>query len=100
MDLKIGQINTLTYQKDGDEAKTRKVVATYVPYPNVRTIDVSDLSAEEASEMADMVTEFQAYYADFISQAFNFETWVEHTKNKTITPKWRAFKTTGIVSVE
>ena len=100
MKLKVGQPVCIVYQKDGEEPTERTVVPSYVPYPHVRTIDLSSLSLEEADEMVGLVTEYQAYYADYLKQAFNFEAWVEHTKNKTITPKWRAFKTSNIKDVK
>lgn len=100
MELTVGTACKLTYQKEGDEPKTRVVVPTYIPYPNVRTVSLEDLTAEEAAEMVELVNEYQEYYANALKQLFNFETWVEHSKNKTITPKWRAFKTSNIIQVE
>lgn len=100
MELKVGEVCKVVYQKDGDEPKERTVVPTYIPYPNVRTISLEDLTIEEAAEMVELVAGYQEYYANFIKQAFSFESWVEHTQNKTITPKWRAFKPSNIIEVK
>lgn len=100
MELKIGQPACVVYQKDGGEPEERTVVPSYIPYPHVRTISLDGLSLEEAEEMVELVNQYQEYYATFIKQAFNFESWVEHAKNKTITPKWRALKLSNIVEVK
>jgi hypothetical protein len=100
MELKETQINTIVYQKDGGVPEERKVVPSFIPFRNIRAIDVANLPVEEAEEMVEMLREYQQYYADFISRAYNFETWVEHTKNKTINPKWRSFKLDNILEVK
>lgn len=100
MELKIGEPAHIVYQKDGGEPEERIVVPTYIPYPNVRAISISDMPPEDAVEMVDLVNEYQEYYTTYLKQAFNFETWAEVTKNKTITPKWRAFKLANIKEVK
>ena len=100
MELKETQINTIVYQKDGGVPEERTIVPSFVPFRNIRAIDVADLSDQEAEEMVELLREYQQYYSDFISRAYNFETWVEHSKNKTITPKWRSFKLDNILNVK
>ena len=100
MELKETQINTIVYQKDGGEPEERTIVPSFVPFRNIRAIDVADLSDREAEEMVELLREYQQYYSDFISRAYNFETWVEQSKNKTITPKWRSFKLDNILNVK
>jgi regulatory protein YycI of two-component signal transduction system YycFG len=62
----------------------------------MKSIDVSELNPEQRAEMQALYKEYAKYYDDFIANSFNFETWVEHTKGKVISPKWRAFKLSNI----
>lgn len=94
--LVSGKIVKLTYTNDKQETSDRVVIPTLVPKQNVTTIDVTTLTEEQQQEMSQLYTEYSEYYRDHMSKAFNFETWVEHTTSKNITPKWRALKLSNI----
>lgn len=100
MELKEAQINTIVYQKDGGEPEQRTIVPSFVPHRTIKAIDVGDLSAEDAEDTVQLLREYQQYYNEHIKQALNFESFVEKTYGKTITPKWRAFKVSNILEVK
>lgn len=100
MELKHSEVNTIVYQKDGGQPEERKIVPTFVPHKVVKAVDVGDLTTEQAGEIVDLIREYSEYQAEHMKQMFNFETWAEHTKNKTVTPKWRSFKVENIVEVK
>lgn len=97
MQLTENKITSIVYEsKSKGEISSRVIVPTSVPADFVRAIDVSDLQPQEREEMAQLYAEYREYREEFMSRLFNFETWVEHTKNKSVTPKWRAFKLDGL----
>lgn len=100
MELKQAQINTIIYQKDGGEPEERVIVPTYIPQRVVKALDIQGLPLNESEELVELLGEYQQYYADYISKAYSFEEWVEYTKNKTITPKWRSFKLSNILDTK
>ncbi len=87
------------YQKDGGVPEQRMVVPSFIPKQVVTVIDVGDMNAQAAEEVMELMKGYQDYHNNLMNTAFNFETWVEHTQNKTITPKWRTFKWANILSV-
>jgi len=92
MQFKQGEFVDIVYESETKkEVSKRTVIPTFVPRQTMKSIDVSELSLGEQVEMQALYREYTKYYDDFIINAFNFETWVEHTKGKTIAPKWRAF---------
>lgn len=96
-----GQLVKLTYTNDKQETSNRVVIPTLIPKQNVTTIDVTALTEKEQLEMSRLYQEYAEYYRNFMSNAFNFETWVEHTTSQSIAPKWRALKLANIeVEVE
>lgn len=97
MQLTEAQITSIIYESSSSgEITSRVIIPTSVPADFVRAIDVSELAPNDRLEMAQLHAEYRQYRDDFFSRCFNFETWVEHTTGKAITPKWRAFKLVGL----
>lgn len=96
MNLVENEIATIVYEKDSGDTSARVIVPTQVPKDLVRAIDVSELDPAQRAEIAEMYVEYKKYVSTFMENMFNFETWVEHTHNKEIKPKWRAFKVSGL----
>jgi hypothetical protein len=95
--FKQGEFAKIVYLSETkDELSQRTIIPTFVPRQTMKSIDVSELTAEQKAEMQALYKEYARYYEEFLINAFNFETWVEHTKGKTISPKWRAFKLANI----
>ena len=92
MQFKQGEITDILYLSESkNELTQRTIIPTFVPRQTIKSIDVSDLTPDQRLELQALYREYAKYYDDFIINAFNFETWVEHTKGQTISPKWRAF---------
>lgn len=97
MKLTENQITTIVYDNENKgERTTRVIIPTAVPADSVRAIDVDELSVGERMEMLELYAEYRQYTQEYIKTMYNFETWVEHTKNENIKPKWRAFKLSGL----
>lgn len=97
--LTEGQLNTISYQKDGGVPEERVVVPSFVPTQTIKAIDVGGMNDVDVAEMVALASGYKEYYAALMNTAFNFETWVEHTHNKTVVPKWRSFKLANILKV-
>lgn len=97
MQFKQIEFADIVYLSEGrGEISQRTILPTTVPRQTMKSIDVSDLSADERLEMQALYKEYSKYYEDFLANAFNFETWCEHSKGLHISPKWRAFKLSNI----
>ena len=97
MEIKECELNSIQYYNESkDEHSTRVVIPSMIPSASFRAIDVSDLNNEARQEMQQLYSEYKQYYKDQQSTIFNFETWVDHSKNRTVTPKWRTFKLNNI----
>lgn len=99
-EFKQGEFAEIVYLSEAKQETTERVIIpTFVPKQTMKSIDVTDLSYAERMEMQELYAEFAKYYEDYLANAFNFETWVEHSKGKVISPKWRAFKLSNIKDV-
>ena len=97
MQFERGELAIIVYFNESkNETTQRTVIPTLVPKSTMKTIDVSELTPVQCQELQELYQEYTQYYEDFMANAFNFETWVEHTKGKEISPKWRAFKLSNI----
>lgn len=97
MKLAEHQITTVVYENESkSETTTRVVIPTSVPKEVVRVIDVDDLTPPEREHMLSLYSDYREYTKAYLGGMYNFETWAEHAKNEKITPKWRAFKTSGL----
>lgn len=97
--LKVGEIQTVEYTKDGSSPSTRIIVPVNVPDNNIQALDVSDLTAEEQKQTELLVNEYNQYLSDKLSTVFSFEDWMEHTSQPAVPIKWRRFKSSGIKAV-
>lgn len=96
MNLTRAQLATIIYEKTSGETTTRSIIPTALPTDLIRAIDVTELSPDDRNDLAALYVEYQEYVDTFMSSMFNFDTWIEHTYNKPITPKWRSFKSSGL----
>ena len=94
--LKVHELQKIRYskidEKVGVQFTERDIIPTFVPQPNIKAIDVSDLTEEQQQEVQQYLQEYAQYVKDFQQNMFKFEDWVAHTKNVDIEPKWRTFK--------
>ena len=95
--LKRGQVAEIVYEGASPDAGKRVILPTSVPQTIVRAIELTELSQPERDDLQKLYAEYAQYYENFMSNAYNFETWVEHSTGKAISPKWRAFKLSKIV---
>ena len=91
--LKEGVVQQIVY---GDSDGKRDIIPTFVPDQNVKAIDVTDLSFDKKNDMEFLVQEYAEYVEQASKTIFNFEDWVELTKGKNISPKWRTFKLSNL----
>lgn len=96
MNLKEAEITSIVYEKENGDTSARVIIPVAVPKNLVRAIDVSELEPTERKELLELYTEYKKYTTAYLENMFGFETWVEHTQNRTVTPKWRAFKVAGL----
>jgi len=100
-DLIEGKIYNVRYHSmSKDETTFRTIIPTALPTENVKGIDVTDLSPEEQQEMCQLTNEYSEYWRNKYATIFDFATWVEHTKNKQIQPKYRTFKPANLKVVD
>lgn len=89
------QVTTIRYTKVLSEGTTestdRVIIPTTVP-GNIKALDVTDLSVEERSQIAEYHVEYAKYISNHMKQAFSFEDWLSHSKGVDFSPKWRTFK--------
>lgn len=91
-ELKVGQPVKIQYTNRLGEGSERTIVPTFVPLPNIKAIDVSDLAEDQQAEIAEFLKEYHEYVKEFQSSMFDFTTWLEHTKQVQFEAKWRTFK--------
>lgn len=81
-------------KKDASEVSDRVIIPTFVPLPNMKALDVTDLSPEEQRDMESLYQEYSEYYTTAAKTLFSFEDWLSHTQGEaalTETLKWRTF---------
>lgn len=82
------------------EVTERTIIPTMVPTPNVRALDVTELSDAEQQRMLSAYADYQRYVETQMKNIFNFETWLEHTGTETAEPKWRMFRSDQLVVLD
>jgi len=90
--LKSHKIQQIKYTKDNGEVTERYVIPTFVPKPNVKAIDVTQLDEDTRNQLLSLLVEYNNYVAAQTNTIFGFEEWVEHTKLLYVEPTWRTFK--------
>jgi hypothetical protein len=98
MNLIQHEINTVTYIKEDGDTSTRVIIPTFIPAENIRALDVTQLSSEEQTKMADAYKEYQVYVKFHMSSMFSFGDWLSHTESQTAVPAWKSFKLSGLSS--
>lgn len=90
---------TTTGEVVQEEATERYIIPTFVPLPNIKAIDVTDLSEDERAEMIKLYDEYTQYYQRVVSTLFTFEDWLSHTGNEEVKPgvKWRTFRLNNVL---
>lgn len=82
----------IKYTKETGETSERTILSTtYLP-ENVKAIDISEFGEEDIQDLQANLEEYEAYKALMYNKLYNFEDWLEHTKNVKKTLKWRTFK--------
>jgi hypothetical protein len=72
----------------------RTIIPTFVPLPNMKALDVTDLSPEEQRDMESLYQEYSEYYTTAAKTLFSFEDWLSHTQGEAELSdglKWRTF---------
>ena len=84
------------------EVTERYIIPTFVPQPNIKAIDVTDLSDEERETLLSLYSEYAEYCERIASTIFTFENWLSHTRgeenNTPIT--WRTFRTDNVEVID
>jgi len=96
--MKPHQLCNITYTKSADEVTERTIIPVSVPSKVVFSIDVSDLSKEDADKMLKLYLKYEQYRDRHMSMLFNFTEWADHTNPSidTNTIKYRSFSVNKI----
>lgn len=97
--MKATELTHIQYEKATNiggtkgEITERYVIPTFVPNPNIKAIDVTDLSDKEREDLRLAFVEYTEYYKQMVSTLFTFEDWLQQTKGCDSLPdiKWRTF---------
>ncbi len=101
--LKENTSANIRYQKGKELTKDRRIIVTFVPtpkYQNVKAIDVSSLTDNEADRLLHQWNEYQEYLINQRKILFGFEDFVEHTGGTLPKIQWRTFKPSQLEVVE
>lgn len=83
------------------EQTERFVIPTYIPTPNIKAIDVTELNESQRAEALQLWEEYQEYYTNQLQTLFDFSDWMDHTsKNPDFGVKWRTFKPDNIEELD
>lgn len=91
------KLETVEYTKANKETSERVIIPTYIPQPNIKALDVTELTEDRREDVLEMVQEYSDYVAQQQKTIFSFEDWLEHSKQIDSTDvKWRTFKLDGL----
>ena len=90
--IRYTKINESSGSLDRFETTERTIIPTFVPKPNIKAIDVTDLPEDERTELQTLLNEYNEYVQERHKAVFSFEDWASHSKNKDVSVKWRTFK--------
>lgn len=85
------------------EVTERTIVPTYVPPPNIKALDVSELTENQQKYIQDAYAEYAEFYKQSIKNIATFESWLEQSKQEsdiTNKIKWRTFRNDSIELLE
>lgn len=76
-----------------DEDTIRAIIPAFVPLPNMKALDVTDLPLDEQQQLAALFKEYTEYYEAVVMSLFSFEDWLSHTQgdDTQFQTKWRTF---------
>ena len=95
--LRSHKSNNIRYTKDNGEVTTRTIIPTFVPYQNIKAIDVTNLQSAEIAQIETMLQEYSRYLEVGQARLFSLEDWIDHTAaNVPPALKWRTFKLDNI----
>jgi len=89
----------IQYCKAG-EVTQRKIIPTTLPSPNIKAIDVSDVSQMEQDKIVSHLEEYTEYVEQHLKTLFSFEDWISHTNRESVFLKWRTFNIDNIVNLK
>ena len=108
--MKANEVTKIRYTRatsygDGEtgEVTERVIIPTFVPLPNIKAIDVTELAVELQEDVAALFREYAEYYRQRAETIFNFEDWLRHTRGPTVKVnplKWRTFKLENVEVLE
>ena len=105
--MKANQVQRIKYTKatsiggEKGEITERYIVPTFVPSPNIKAIDVSDLDADSRQNMADMLEDYANYHRQAMKNIPTFENWLEQSQGVVMDDiKWRTFKMDNVELLE
>lgn len=99
--MKSSELTHILYERATDlvggtkgEVTERYIIPTFVPQPNIKALDVTDLTEEEREMLQTAYAEYAEYYKQAASTLFSFEDWLSHSRGDEAKPtlKWRTFK--------
>ncbi len=103
--MKSNELTHIQYEKATDlgsgskgEITERYVIPTFVPQPNMKALDVTELTEAEREEMAALFSEYSEYYKQQAKNIFTFEDWLSHTRgdDTDVEIKWRTFRMANV----
>jgi len=87
------KVNAKSGSLDRFETTKRAIIPTFVPKPNIKAIDVTDVDDESRAELQSLLNEYKEYVQERSKTIFSFADWVEHSKSIDVSDlKWRTFK--------
>jgi hypothetical protein len=87
------EITSIKYTKESTgETTSRVIIPTFIPKPNVKAIDVTDVDHEGRMALLQQLKEYGKYVQAHHKAMFSFEDWAEHTCSQEVSVKWRTFK--------
>lgn len=98
--LTESKVALIKYEDSKGETTCREILPMSIPKDAIRAIDVSHLSFEEKTKLAEQVAEYKEYMANIIKSAFTFENWVDHSYGEVPDLKWRTFKVSKITEID
>ncbi len=105
--MKANEVQHIQYTKatsiggEKGEVTERYIVPTFVPSPNIKAIDVSDLDEQDRNNMAELMQEYAEYHKQQSKVIPSFEVWLEQSQGVIMDDlKWRTFKVENVELLE
>lgn len=96
--LEIGDVFVVRHRSSSkDSMELLSIVPVHIPLSDIIAVDVSEMSDSEQQQFTELVAEFNQYYQHHCSTAFDFETWLELSKQISLPQiKYRTLKPSDI----